>query len=46
MLGFRIDPVEKLQGTVKEIQSLHRVYSSCPIFGVEFETEERVRYQN
>lgn len=42
VLGFRIDPVEKLQGTVKEIQSLHRVYSSCPIFGVEFETEERI----
>lgn len=43
VLGFRIDPVEKLQGTVKEIQSLHRVYSSCPIFGVEFETEERLQ---
>ena len=25
---------------VKEIQSLHRVYSSSPIFGVEFEAED------
>lgn len=42
MLGFRVDPVEKLQETAKEIQSLHRVYSACPIFGVEFELEEKV----
>ena len=42
VLGFRIDPVERLQETAKEIQSLHRVYSSCPIFGVEFENEEKV----
>ena len=42
MLGFRIDPVEKLQSTVKEIQSLHKVYSACPVFGVEFEEEEKV----
>lgn len=42
VLGFRIDPAEKLQQVVKEIQSLHRVYSSCPLFGVEFETEEKL----
>lgn len=41
VLGFRIDPQEKLTATVKEIQSLHKVYSACPLFGVEFETEER-----
>ncbi|XP_046847107.1 Bardet-Biedl syndrome 5 protein-like isoform X1 [Xenia sp. Carnegie-2017] len=41
VLGFRIDPAEKLQETLKEIQSLQRVYSASPIFGVEFETEER-----
>ena len=41
MLGFRIDPVEKLQEVVKEIQSLHRVYSASPVFGVEFETEDK-----
>ncbi|XP_022080045.1 Bardet-Biedl syndrome 5 protein homolog [Acanthaster planci] len=41
VLGFRIDPLEKLHEVVKEIQSLHRVYSASPIFGVEFETEDR-----
>ncbi|XP_046569797.1 Bardet-Biedl syndrome 5 protein homolog [Haliotis rubra] len=41
VLGFRIDPVEKLKDTAKEIQNLHRVYSSCPIFGVEFETDAK-----
>ncbi|XP_033639519.1 Bardet-Biedl syndrome 5 protein homolog [Asterias rubens] len=41
VLGFRIDPADKLQDVVKEIQSLHRVYSSSPIFGVEYESEDR-----
>lgn len=41
VLGFRIDPVEKLQQVHKEIQSLHKVYSNCPVFGVEFEEEDR-----
>ncbi|XP_002734271.1 BBSome complex member BBS5-like [Saccoglossus kowalevskii] len=41
VLGFRIDPVEKLQEVVKEIQSLHRVYSASPVFGVEFENEDK-----
>ena len=43
MLGFRVDPMERLQEAVKEIQSLHRVYSVCPIFGIEFEIEDKVR---
>lgn len=42
MLGFKIDPVEKLQDALKEINSLHKVYSTNPIFGVEFEMEEKV----
>ena len=33
VLGFRIDLVEKLQSTVKKIQSLHKVYSACPVLG-------------
>ncbi|WAQ95075.1 BBS5-like protein, partial [Mya arenaria] len=41
VLGFRIDPVEKLQQTHKEIQSLYKVYSACPVFGVEFEEDDR-----
>lgn len=42
MLGFKIDPVEKLQEAVKEINSLHKVYSANPIFGVDYEMEEKV----
>lgn len=41
VLGFRVDPGEKLQEAAKEIQSLQKVYSASPIFGVEFETEEK-----
>lgn len=37
VLGFRIDPLEKLQETAKEIQSLHRVYSASPVYGVQHE---------
>lgn len=42
VLGFKIDPAEKLQDALKEINSLHKVYSANPIFGVEFEMEEKV----
>uniref|UniRef100_A0A8C0XAL9 Bardet-Biedl syndrome 5 protein homolog n=1 Tax=Castor canadensis TaxID=51338 RepID=A0A8C0XAL9_CASCN len=41
VLGFKIDPVEKLQESVKEINSLHKVYSASPIFGVNYEMEEK-----
>ncbi|KAK0051689.1 Bardet-Biedl syndrome 5 protein [Biomphalaria pfeifferi] len=41
VLGFRIDPQEKLQSTTKMIQNLHRVYSACPIFGVEYEIDDQ-----
>lgn len=41
VLGFRIDPAEKLQEAVKQIQSLHRVYSACPVFGIQFETDQK-----
>ncbi|TNN03040.1 hypothetical protein fugu_000069 [Takifugu bimaculatus] len=41
VLGFKIDPAEKLQDALKEINSLHKVYSANPIFGVEFEMEEK-----
>lgn len=40
VLGFRMDPVEKLHETVKQIQKLYKVYSSWPIFGIEFEKED------
>uniref|UniRef100_A0A3Q2DFU4 Bardet-Biedl syndrome 5 protein homolog n=1 Tax=Cyprinodon variegatus TaxID=28743 RepID=A0A3Q2DFU4_CYPVA len=41
VLGFKIDPVEKLQDALKEINSLHKVYSANPIFGVDYEMEEK-----
>ncbi|XP_044624686.1 BBSome complex member BBS5 isoform X3 [Equus asinus] len=41
VLGFKIDPLEKLQESVKEINSLHKVYSANPIFGVDYEMEEK-----
>ena len=39
ILGFRIDPLEKLQEIQREIASLHKLYSATPIFGVEYETK-------
>ncbi|KAG9329814.1 hypothetical protein JZ751_028923 [Albula glossodonta] len=41
VLGFKIDPMDKLQDAVKEINSLHKVYSASPIFGVDYEMEEK-----
>ncbi len=40
VLGFRVDPVEKLKDLVQEIHSLYQVYHTNPIFGVEFKLEE------
>lgn len=42
VLGFRLDPSEKLQETARQIQNLNKVYGRCPVFGVEFEVEELV----
>ncbi|XP_066995099.2 Bardet-Biedl syndrome 5 protein homolog isoform X1 [Anabrus simplex] len=36
VLGFRIDPGDKLQSVYKELSSLHKVYSKNPIFGVQY----------
>uniref|UniRef100_A0A2K6UF82 Bardet-Biedl syndrome 5 n=1 Tax=Saimiri boliviensis boliviensis TaxID=39432 RepID=A0A2K6UF82_SAIBB len=44
VLGFKIDPVEKLQESVKEINSLHKIYSASPIFGVDYEMEEKAYF--
>lgn len=43
VLGFRVDPVEKLKDIVQEIHSLYQVYQTSPIFGVDFTVEEEVR---
>ncbi len=42
VLGFKIDPEDKLKETYKEINSLYKIYSTTPIFGVEFEMDDRV----
>lgn len=39
ILGFRIDSKEKLEEVLQEVNSLYNVYSSCPVFGVEFTVE-------
>eukprot|EP01062_Namystynia_karyoxenos_P072241 TRINITY_DN6822_c0_g1_i1.p1 TRINITY_DN6822_c0_g1~~TRINITY_DN6822_c0_g1_i1.p1 ORF type:complete len:375 (+),score=164.30 TRINITY_DN6822_c0_g1_i1:89-1126(+) len=40
VLGFRVDPPDRLQEVYKEVNSLHKLYSVNPIFGVDFTTEE------
>jgi len=43
ILGFRVDPQDKLQDVFQEIKSLWQVFSSNPIFGVQFSVEERAQ---
>ena len=43
MLGFRLEPMDKLKGVVQQIQTVYQVYNTSPIFGVDFEFEELVR---
>lgn len=40
VLGFRVDPVEKLKGLVQEILSLSQVYHTNPVFGIEYTVEK------
>lgn len=42
VLGFRIDPKEKLQSIHKELLSLQKVYGQVPFFGVQFKVGEQV----
>ena len=44
VLGFRIDPYEKMKDIVQEIHSLYQVYHASPIFGVDFELEDQVYF--
>ena len=41
ILGFRIDPQERLDEVYKEVQSLHQVFSVSPIFGVNYVEEDK-----
>jgi len=41
VLGFRIDPYEKLADVYKEIKTLHEVFTANPLFGVKYKVEEK-----
>ncbi|KAK9814139.1 hypothetical protein WJX72_001188 [[Myrmecia] bisecta] len=41
ILGFKLEPKERLEEVHKEMVSLWQVYSAKPIFGVEFSVEAR-----
>ncbi|XP_076328100.1 Bardet-Biedl syndrome 5 protein isoform X2 [Tachypleus tridentatus] len=41
VLGFKIDPIERLQEVYKEISSLFHVHNTNPNYGVQFYIEER-----
>lgn len=40
VLGFKVDPLEKLQLVLKTIQSLHKAHLLKPIFGVQYVKEK------
>lgn len=40
ILGFRIDPVEQLEEINTQISNLWKVFSTTPIFGIEFTVED------
>lgn len=42
VLGFRVDPSEKLVDLVQEIKSLHQVFSEAPLLGIRHHIEEKV----
>jgi len=41
ILGFRADPVDHLEEVYQQISNLWKVFSSTPIFGVDYTIEER-----
>lgn len=45
ILGFRIDPQDRLVGIYKELTSLHAVYTENPMFGVTYEKKKRQQAQ-
>jgi len=45
ILGFRIDPQDRLKELYKEIHSLWQVFSVNPVFGVEFEVDAQTPEQ-
>ncbi|GLH13244.1 Bardet-Biedl syndrome 5 protein-like protein [Gryllus bimaculatus] len=41
VLGFRVDPADKLQDVCKQLSSLQKVYSQNPIFGVQYVLDQQ-----
>lgn len=41
ILGFRADPVDHLEEVYTQISNLWKIFSTTPIFGVEFTVEEK-----
>eukprot|EP00761_Pharyngomonas_kirbyi_P013091 gb/GECH01013118.1/.p1 GENE.gb/GECH01013118.1/~~gb/GECH01013118.1/.p1 ORF type:complete len:343 (+),score=62.42 gb/GECH01013118.1/:1-1029(+) len=41
ILGFKIDPEDRLEQIHTEISRLHRLFTTNPIFGVEYSVEEQ-----
>lgn len=39
ILGFRVDPKERINDVFREMLSLYQVYSTTPVFGVDFAVE-------
>ena len=39
ILGFRIDPQDRVNEVYKEINSLYQIYFTAPIFGVDYTIE-------
>jgi Bardet-Biedl syndrome 5 protein len=39
ILGFRIDPQDKIGDIFKEISSLYQIYFTAPLFGVDYQVE-------
>lgn len=44
MLGFRIDPLDRLRDVYKELSSLYAIYSVTPIFGVFYEAPDATTF--
>ena len=45
ILGFRVDPADRLEEVHHELHSLHQIYSVHPIFGIDYVEEEKVRIE-
>eukprot|EP00698_Gefionella_okellyi_P008199 TRINITY_DN2020_c0_g1_i1.p1 TRINITY_DN2020_c0_g1~~TRINITY_DN2020_c0_g1_i1.p1 ORF type:complete len:351 (-),score=66.28 TRINITY_DN2020_c0_g1_i1:1493-2545(-) len=43
ILGFHMQPEDKLQEVTQEIVQMHKVYSASPLFGVDYVTEEKAQ---